>query len=288
MAHQTQQTMRTFIDAWAAEFEKSVETFTGIAVKLENHRPSGRDPSLSPRDSLLWQGQTFERDGSGSVWIGTPVETCTALTGALADDGGGRESLYRELLRQSLQGAASVLSSGRMPRLVCKPSLEGGAAPTDLAQVETAWLVTPDEKRWAVLVGIEPGFAGLLREQEPAEGVAPARDSSQDAARMNRLGDLELPISVVLGRAKLQIREALKLTAGSLVELDRRVGEWVELVVHNAVVARGEVVSVGGNYGIRIEEVISRGDRLALQASAAARPPRTSHHSTVNQSPVST
>jgi len=177
-----------------------------------------------------------------------------------------------------------VLSSGRTPRLVCKQSIEGGTAPTDLAQVETAWLVTPDGKRLAVLVGIDAGFADLLRVQEEPSAEVPThpRDSLRDTAWMNRLGDLELPISVVLGRAKLQIREVLKLTAGSLVELDRRVGELVELVVHNAVVARGEVVSVEGNYAIRIQEVISRDDRAALQTSAAKRLARASHHTTVN------
>lgn len=284
MADQTQQTMRIFIEAWTAEFEKSVEMFTGMTVKLENNGQSGRHESLGAQESLLWQGQIFEGDGSGSVWIGTPAETCTTLTGALADDEDGRQSLYRELLQQSFEGAAHVLSSGRTPRLVCKQPIEGGTAPTDLAQVETAWLVTPDGKRLAVLVGIEPAFADLLqvKKQPPVGVLAHPRDSSQDAARINRLGDLELPISIVLGRAKLQIREVLKLTAGSLVELDRRVGELVELVVHNAVVARGEVVSVGGNYAIRIQEVISRDDRLALQTSAARRPTRASHHSTVN------
>lgn len=284
MADETQQTLRTFIEAWTAEFEKSVEMFTGIAVELENNGQSGRRESLGAQESLLWQGEIFEGDGNGSVWIGTPVETCTTLIGTLADNADGRQALYREILQQSFEGAAHVLSSGRTPRLACKQSIKNGTAPTDLAHVETAWLVTPDGKRSAVLVGIDPGFVALLRvkEEPPADVRANTRDSSQDTAPMNRLGDLELPISVVLGRAKLQIREVLKLTAGSLVELDRRVGELVELVVHNAVVARGEVVSVGGNYAIRIQEVISRDDRLALQTSAAKRPTRASHHSTVN------
>lgn len=55
----------------------------------------------------------------------------------------------------------------------------------------------------------------------------------------------------------MQIREVLKLTAGSLVELDHRTGEPVEIVGHNAAVARGEVVSAGGNYGVRIQDLPS-------------------------------
>ena len=283
MTDQTQQTIRTFIQAWATELEKSVEMFTGLAVKLENDSVSTVDESFGGQESLLWQRQIFEADGSGSVWIGTPVETCTTLTGTLAEDEDGRQSLYRELLQQSFEGAAHVLSSGRTPRIVCKQSGDDGKMPTNLAEVETVRLMTPDGKRSPVLVGIEPGLVELLRAKEAAvEVLAQPRSSPQDASRLNRLGDLELPVSVVLGRAKLQIREVLKLTAGSLVELDRRVGELVELVVHNAVVARGEVVSVGGNYAIRIQEIISRDDRLALQSSAAKRPARAASHSTVN------
>jgi flagellar motor switch protein FliN/FliY len=53
-----------------------------------------------------------------------------------------------------------------------------------------------------------------------------------------------------------------------VVELDRRVGDHVEIMVHGIVVAKGEIVSVKGNYGVRIKEVISRQDRIALHEAA--------------------
>ena len=53
--------------------------------------------------------------------------------------------------------------------------------------------------------------------------------------------------------------------AGSLVELKRKEGELAEIRVRQTVVARGEVVSVGGNYGLRIVEVVSREQRMALE-----------------------
>jgi flagellar motor switch protein FliN/FliY len=55
---------------------------------------------------------------------------------------------------------------------------------------------------------------------------------------------------------------------GSVVELDRKVGDHVEIMVHGTIVARGEIVSVKGNYGVRIKEVISRQDRIALHKAA--------------------
>ena len=85
---------------------------------------------------------------------------------------------------------------------------------------------------------------------------------------LRRLMDLELPLAVTLGRAVLPIEDILKLTSGSLIELDRNVGEYVDLTVQGTIVARGEIVSVKGNYGIRIKEIISRQDRLALREVA--------------------
>jgi len=279
MAHGNQEALQTFLEAWTAEFEKSVEMFTGQPVKLEHDAATGSGKTFDAGDSILWQGQIFEREESAAVWIGTPVATCTALTETSAEDSAGREALYKELLQQSLEGAAHVLSSGLTPRIVCKQAIEDGSLPPDLADVETAWLVMPGRERFPILVGVHPDFAALLREKEqrPSEPLGDAMSTPDESARLDRLVDLELPVSVVLGRAKLQIREVLKLTAGSLVELDHHVGEPVEIVVHGAVVARGEVVSVGGNYGVKIQEVISRKDRFALQSSAATRAMRVSH-----------
>lgn len=86
-----------------------------------------------------------------------------------------------------------------------------------------------------------------------------------ESPMLERLMDLELPLSVALGRAVLPIQDILKMTSGSLIELDRGVGDYVYLMVHGTLVARGEIVSVKGNYGVRIKEIISRQDRLALK-----------------------
>ncbi len=97
---------------------------------------------------------------------------------------------------------------------------------------------------------------------EEVARYAPARGSS---LMLQRLMDLEMPMAVALGRAVLPIHDILRMTSGSLIELDRNVGEYVDLMVHGTVVARGEIVSVKGNYGVRIKEIMSRQDRLALK-----------------------
>jgi len=280
MPDDKQKATQAFLEAWGPEFEKSVEMFVGAAVKIEAIQENAAGKAFDSGNSMLWQGQVFERDGVGTVWIGTPLETCTALTESAADDAAGRETLYRELLRQSFEGAAHILSTGRTPRLVCKEAIED-RSPTvaDLGCVEPAWLVKPGGERSPILVALQPAFAALIREEQAV--VERPAEEPKPSTRFDQMVDLELPISVVLGRAKLPIREVLKLTAGSLVELDRGVGDPVEIVIHNLVVARGEVVSIAGNYGVKIREVISRKDRVALHPSRATST-RVSYQPTVN------
>jgi flagellar motor switch protein FliN/FliY len=67
---------------------------------------------------------------------------------------------------------------------------------------------------------------------------------------------------VSFGRAQLPLQDVLKLSAGSIVELNRTISEPVELIVNNCVIALGEVVVVEGNYGVRIRQIASRENRL--------------------------
>lgn len=74
--------------------------------------------------------------------------------------------------------------------------------------------------------------------------------------------DVELPVSVLFGRSEMPLKDVLKLGVGSVVELDRSVNDPVTLIVNHKPVAKGEVVMVDGNYGIRILEVESTAERI--------------------------
>ena len=74
--------------------------------------------------------------------------------------------------------------------------------------------------------------------------------------------DIELPLTVRFGGTEMTFGEILSLDAGSVVEFDRAPEEPVELLVNGRVVARGEIVTVQGNYGVKITEIASRRDRL--------------------------
>lgn len=77
-----------------------------------------------------------------------------------------------------------------------------------------------------------------------------------DAAKnLNLLMDIRLGLIVELGRAEMHLRDILKLTKGSIIELDRLSGEPVDLFVNNKLIARGEVVVIDDNFGLRINQL---------------------------------
>ncbi len=80
--------------------------------------------------------------------------------------------------------------------------------------------------------------------------------------RLQLLFDIPLNVSVELGRTKLSLKEIIELGVGSLIELDKLTGEPVDVYVNNKLIARGEVVVIDENFGVRITEIVSPKERL--------------------------
>jgi flagellar motor switch protein FliN/FliY len=76
------------------------------------------------------------------------------------------------------------------------------------------------------------------------------------------LQNIPVTLSIEVGRAVIKIRDLMRLTQGSVVELDRIAGEPLDLLVNNTVVAQGEVVLVNERYGIRLTRVVPPNERL--------------------------
>ncbi|NPA39277.1 MAG: flagellar motor switch protein FliN [Thermodesulfobacteria bacterium] len=74
--------------------------------------------------------------------------------------------------------------------------------------------------------------------------------------------DIPLEVTVEIGRTKMMIRELLKLNQGSIIELEKFVGEPVEVLVNGKLMAKGEVVVVNDRFGVRITEIISAKERI--------------------------
>jgi len=87
-------------------------------------------------------------------------------------------------------------------------------------------------------------------------------DSQRGKNNLDFLMDIPLSVSVEIGRAKIAIKDLLQLGANSVIELDKAVGEPLDLLINDKLVARGEVVVFDENFGIRITDIVKSEDRI--------------------------
>lgn len=85
---------------------------------------------------------------------------------------------------------------------------------------------------------------------------------AESARNLDLLLDVEIPVSVEVGRAQMSLDDVLRLVPGSVISLDKKAEEPVDLRVNGKLVARGEVVLVDDSYGLRITQVVDAAGRL--------------------------
>lgn len=90
--------------------------------------------------------------------------------------------------------------------------------------------------------------------------LAPGDSTTRSAADLEAVFDVPVQVSAVLGRARMDVGELLKLGPGNVLELDRKVGEAIDIYVNDRLVARGEVVLVEDKLGVTMTEII-KGER---------------------------
>ena len=96
-------------------------------------------------------------------------------------------------------------------------------------------------------------------------GLASRRHRRETDGQPSSLGlilDVTLPVSVELGRARMQIQDILKLVPGSIVELDKSAGDPVDILINDRPIARGEVVVIDENFGVRLTSIVTATERI--------------------------
>ncbi|KMY53624.1 flagellar motor switch protein FliN [Bacillus sp. FJAT-27231] len=114
------------------------------------------------------------------------------------------------------------------------------------------------------------GQAANASVQQPPVNVQPASFASfeppplqeHEKRNLSMLLDIPLQVTVELGRTNRSVKDILDLTAGSIIELDKLAGEPVDILVNSRLVAKGEVVVIEENFGVRITDILSQSDRL--------------------------
>lgn len=256
--------------AWfAAEWTSAL---SGLLESLSGERPTvacktapagatlaSASNEISGKDGeILWWRQSLTVSGETLIWVGASQAAWSQLSARLLPAAGEPVSTrvrdtYLDVLQQSL--AELVQSAGRRwNQEVPSSGAVDQSEPLSSAEFHLVEMTYTD----AALPPLIFAIAGVP--ENPAE--RPSSGNISQSKTFDLLMGVELPVSVSFGHVQLPLRDVLKLTAGSIVELNRMVDEPVEVIVNNCVVARGEVVVIEGNYGVRIHQILSRQQRL--------------------------
>ncbi len=256
-------------------FEEFAARLAAVFETMVGERPKTAIELLgdAPLDASLRWKQPFAGI-AGAVWAASAEAGWTKVGGQVLkaagieeNDAASLKSTYLEPVSQALSGLAGAMGA-RLGREVNCAGGEESSAPAEDAQ----WAALKIEfggERAELALGVEASLIDALAASPPGEPAAKIGEAAVAAIAgplnsktFELLLDVELPVSVSFGRAQVALKDVLKLTTGSIVELNRSVLEPGEVIVNNCVIARGEVVVVEGNFGVRVHQVVSRQERL--------------------------
>jgi flagellar motor switch protein FliN/FliY len=267
---------RRLIDAWAEGLAQVFESMAGVKPEFQwqAEEPS---PPEGAETEILWWEQPFPLGDGAAAWVGAPRSTWE-YAGALTLKAAGLETVdtaearntWIEILSQSFSAMARAAGSFVDREIALEAGTERPPSP-GACDSSYASLQFPGEAAVSLSLALSAALLNAIsglpdaQPEGPEKGLEVEERPAFSAARsrtMDLLLDIELPVSISFGKKQLQLRDVLKLTTGSIVELDRDINEPVEILVNHCLIARGEVVVVEGNYGVRIREIASRQDRL--------------------------
>jgi flagellar motor switch protein FliN/FliY len=261
---------------WAARLASAIESMTGEPARAE----ALETPAGPVEAGAVVFRQPADAGADTQIWVSIPQATWKAIGEKVLQSAGLEESseeeargTFLEVLQQSLSPLAQVIG-GKLKREVS--FLQGAseeAASPDLVwapvnvflagtQYPPAGLAITAGFETALALAAKPEDSNTATQADSTAEAPPLPRVTRSSKTMDLLLEVELPVGVSFGRVQMKLRDAVKLTTGSIVELNRRVTEPVEVIVNNCVIARGEVVVVEGNYGVRIQEIVSREERL--------------------------
>jgi flagellar motor switch protein FliN/FliY len=287
MALDTIENAKQLLDSW-------VESLTQVLEAMTDQRPAilwkavsgpfnqiSAQSGISPDTEILWWEQPFQLVPDAKAWVAAARATWEQ-SGTLTLKAAGLETVeltearntWLEILGQSLSAMSRSIGSLVGREVNCDSGAERSPG-DDVHEWAAVSISFSGEDPLRLLIALSPKLVMLISGQ-PAEGaeeissavprletaVGRPRGSQTPSRTMELLLDVDLPVSISFGKAELPLRDVLKLTTGSIVELNRGVNELVEVLVNHCLIARGEVVVVEGNYGVRIQQIADRQERL--------------------------
>lgn len=198
----------------------------------------------------------------GELRIGLPADDAKSLLELEAPED------LREAWREVMEGLVQLLP---------KRAVDAGVFAFSVESFELAGTATDGVQIGRMELGEvnrSPCLLRVLADDELVESFRVAEWSVAQAGRggvdqtvapeLGRVIDVPLMVTLRFGQRNMRLREVLELNTGALVELDRQVEDPVDLILDERVIARGEVVIVDGNYGLRVTEIVDRPSTVVL------------------------
>jgi flagellar motor switch protein FliN len=252
--------MTTYFDCWA-----------GVATALFSQALAGEPELAESLPKPLGAGSfglaaTIAGDAEGRFAVVVDGEI---LETPLMGEGMDQKTGWMELLREAADAAAGELlaKTGRKCQVMKCEEISGES------QVSRAFQLRSGQRAWTILVRDEVRTPEAPVGKIAATAAGKTADPRQPASippiqtpgltpGLELLLDVELEASLRFGVREMPLGEILDLGPGDVVELDRHVADPVDLIVGDKIVARGEVVLVNGNFGLRVTEVAAPRKRL--------------------------
>jgi flagellar motor switch protein FliN/FliY len=242
--------MKTYLDCWIGAATVLFQQALAGEPELSESLPK----PLAP-DSFGFAA-TLTGDVAGRIAV---VLDGTILASPLVGEGMDQKAGWSELLREVAESAVGELlaATGKKCRLETWEPTDGES------KVSRAFQLKSGDRSWTILVRDEVK-APQAAKTEPARTAAATEPlpASPVSSGIELLLDVELDATLRFGCREMPLAEILDLGPGDVVQLDRHIADPVDLIVGDKIVARGEVVLINGNFGLRITEVAAPRKRL--------------------------
>jgi flagellar motor switch protein FliN len=263
---------RQFFQVWADSLAHVLSQIAGAPLAIENLADMPAEvPAPDSNDMLVVVVATGALRGEMSL----RMPRISALGIAQLFLGEGQDAAvefktdHREALEELVRQVAGHAATTVKPRWgEIQFQVETAGVPSWAAGAE-GWLgsaaSTPCQVwvEWKLSAALHAALVAAAQPKAEAATVAPNPSATRPPSgpagegNLDLLMDVALEVTLRFGKRDLLLREILELGAGSVVELDRKIGEPADLLLDGRVVARGEVVVVDGNYGLRVLEVVT-------------------------------
>jgi flagellar motor switch protein FliN/FliY len=274
--------LQQFESVWAASISRLLEQVSGSRTHVTPLEVEEARARINSLDDPAWfrfrlpsgqQPGARARSGEAEIVVaisGNDVQTLgelligPALTPAATES--DPRTAVSELFRQAASSALGAAAGIRELQM----ELAGRDAPQSTEDLLGVQVESEGSIEFGLFLVLGSDLMNALpvsSAPHPTRFEAPAaRDTAPSAvapdSKIGLLLDVELEVTLRFGERHMLLREILELAPSSVVELDQAVNDPVELLVGRKVVARGEVVVVDGNYGLRVTEIVSGAERM--------------------------